>query len=314
MGTKILIVDDSRFARLKIEEVLRRRGVGDDFVHAEDGARAADLLCDHSVDLVLCDINMPQADGFEFLRRKSADTSLEDVPVIMLTAEEEIEAKLRCLKVGASDYLLKPFHDEELVARARIHLQLKELRDDLQAKNKVLEKLIRVDALTAVANRLHLGECLRREFSRGQRHGLPFALAIIDVDHFKRVNDRYGHIVGDRVLREIAVRLTDGVRAHDVVSRYGGEEFALLIPQSGADTARSVVERCRRRIAGSPFTIGEVQLRITASAGLSSFPAQGAETEDELLRQADAALYEAKRTGRDRLVCWQPHLGLSRDG
>lgn len=304
MSAKILIVDDSRFARLKIEEVLRRCGVCVDFAHAEDGAAGAARLVEDHFDLVLCDINMPEADGFEFLRRKSAAPGLEDVPVIMLTAEEEIEVKLQCLEAGASDYLLKPFHEQELVARVKIHLQLKELRDSLHAKNEALERLIRVDALTAVANRLHLGECLRHEFSRGQRHDLPFSLAILDVDHFKAVNDRFGHLVGDQVLREIALRLRNAVRDHDVVARYGGEEFALLTPQIGIEQAKLVVERCRSLVADTPFAGGDEPLQITVSAGLSSYPANGAASEDELLRQADEALYEAKRTGRDRLVCW----------
>lgn len=304
MSPKILIVDDSRFARLKIEEVLRSRGVCVDFAHAENGAQGAGLLAEHQFDLVLCDINMPESDGFAFLQRKSDANGLEDVPVIMLTGEEEIEIKLNCLSAGASDYLLKPFHEEELVARAKIHLQLKELRDSLRTKNQALERLIRVDPLTAVANRLHLGECLRREFSRGQRHEQPFSLAILDVDHFKMVNDRFGHQVGDQVLREIALRLCKAVRAHDVVARYGGEEFALLAPHTGTKEATLVVERCRQLVSGTPFAVGE-PLKITVSAGVSSYPTNGAESEDELLRQADQALYEAKRSGRDRMVCWE---------
>ncbi len=157
MNARILIIDDSRIARLKIEEVLRRCGVCVDFAHAKDGADGAARLVEGHFDLVLCDVNMPGTDGFELLRLKSADPSLEDVPVIMLTSEEEIEIKLRCLDAGASDYLLKACHEQELVARAKIHLQLKDLRDRLQAQNTALKRLVRVDALTAVANRLHLG-------------------------------------------------------------------------------------------------------------------------------------------------------------
>ncbi len=306
MSASILIVDDSRLARLKIERILQRFGVCTDVAHAGNGAEGALRLAERAFDLVLCDINMPQADGFEFLRRKSAITGRKDVPVIMLTAEEEIEVKLQCLEAGASDYLLKPFHEQELIARARIHLQLKGLRDSLRAKNEILERLVRVDALTAVANRLHLGESLRREFSRGQRHGTPFSLAILDVDHFKAVNDTHGHQVGDKVLREIALRLRKAVRAHDLVARYGGEEFALLLPQTASQEATLVVERCRRLVAATPFADGDQSLQITVSAGVSSYPSSGAETEDELMRQADQALYEAKRAGRDRLLCWKP--------
>ncbi len=124
------------------------------------------------------------------------------------------------------------------------------------------------------------------------------------MDHFKAVNDRFGHLVGDQVLREIALRLRNAVRTHDVVARYGGEEFALLAPQTGTEEATLVVERCRRLIADKPFAGSDELLHITVSAGLSSYPTNGAKTEDELLRQADNALYAAKRTGRDRLVCW----------
>ncbi len=304
MDPTILLVDDSRVARLKIEQVLRRYGICSRFLYAENGASGLRVLAEKDCDLVLCDIEMPGSDGLDFLRRKGVEPRLGDLPVIMLTGREGVEVKVQCLEAGAEDYLVKPFHDQELVARVRVHLQLKELRDRLRRKNEALELLVRVDALTAVANRLHLGECLRREFSRERRRGAPFGLAIVDVDHFKRVNDRFGHQVGDEVLKEVARRLRRGVREHDVVARYGGEEFALLLLQASPEQATAVTERCRRSLSDSPVEVGREALRITLSAGVSFHPGSGAESEDELMRQADSALYRAKRQGRDRTEVW----------
>lgn len=306
MDPTILLVDDSRVARLKIEQVLRRYGICSSFLHAENGATGLRVLGEEGPDLVLCDIEMPGSDGFEFLRQKGAESRIAEIPVIMLTGREAVDVKVRCLEAGAADYLVKPFHEQELVARVKVHLQLKVLRDDLRRKNEALELLARVDALTAVANRLHLGECLRREFSRERRQGAPFGLAIVDVDHFKQVNDKFGHQVGDQVLREVARRLRRGVREHDLVARYGGEEFALLLLQSSPEQATAVAERCRRSVSQSPVEVGQEGLRITLSAGVSYHPGSGAESEDELMRQADRALYRAKRQGRDRTEVWAP--------
>ncbi len=299
---KILVIDDSRVARLCVEMVLLKNGVGDEILLAESGRQGMDLLQEHDVDLVLSDMNMPGLSGFDFLTEMRADPMFAGIPVIMLTGEESFQSKLRCLESGASDYLLKPFADEELVARARIHLQLKSLQDELRRKNRQLSELAQLDSLTGIANRHCFFESLERELGRAQRQGSPLTLGMIDIDHFKRVNDDCGHLCGDQALVRTAELLKGGLRNYDLLGRYGGEEFAAVFVDSGVDVAMMIAERCRRRVAESPFALDGRELNITVSIGLAfaSEPVPGMST--ELISRADEALYMAKHRGRNQVV------------
>ena len=299
-----LIVDDSPLVRETLRRVLVREGVFDEVLQAANGAEALEAVteevCRH-LDLVLCDLRMPRIDGFGFLERFVGDPRFEGVPVIVLTGDDDVESKVEALEAGAADYLTKPFHDAELLARVKVHRKMKLLRDELRQANERLRQLVIRDPLTGLFNRRHWRYLMLRELERCRRHGRPLSVLMIDVDHFKKVNDRFGHVVGDRVLTAVARCLEGEVRTPDSVARLGGEEFSVLLPETGIEQAVAVAERLREAIHGLALPSApelEVRVSIGAAAG-----AQLADSEiDVLVAAADEALYQAKRSGRDRVV------------
>jgi diguanylate cyclase (GGDEF)-like protein len=222
--------------------------------------------------------------------------------VILLTGQEQVGSKVRALDAGATDYLVKPFHEAELVARLRVHLKVKQLQDALREKNHELEELSRRDPLTSVYNRRAFHESLELEFARHARYARPFSFMMVDLDHFKRVNDTHGHQAGDLALTTAANVLVATLRTNDVVGRYGGEEFAVLLPETPPAAALLVAERCRATIANTPLVHGETVFSVTASIGLASMPDPRVSSTEELIRLADEALYAAKDHGRNRLI------------
>ena len=302
---KVLIIDDSNVVCLRVAQVLGE-ALGCEILHAADGTEGLKLMLENDVDVVLCDMIMPGMDGLEFLAIKRSKAAYEQTPVLMLTGEEEVEAKVKCLDAGASDYITKPFHAEELVARTRVHIQLKELRDQLLKKNEELERISRTDALTGIANRHFLMECITRELKRAERYDTPLAYMMVDLDHFKAINDSHGHQVGDDALRVVATVLQKELRAHDVVGRYGGEEFGVVLPETDIAAAKIVAERCRAAIAGTDIPCEPKPIVVTASIGMSAFPTRGSKTVADLIRHADGALYQAKTAGRNRVVAAEP--------
>ena len=302
MVRTVLIIDDSEPIRRHVERVLREHQVANSFLTASNGMEAFSLLTRHPVALVFCDVEMPGFDGFKFLRLKASKPDLEDVPVIMLTGKEDVRAKVRGLSEGASDYLTKPFHDEELVARAQVHLKLKELQDELREKNVLLEKLSRTDGLTGLLNRRSLVELLTAEFAKSERYHNQLSLVMVDIDHFKKVNDTHGHLVGDAALKVLARVLRAELRACDSAARFGGEEFALLLPQTDREGAFVAAERCRIALQAAEVPIAGGVLHITASFGVATYPQANISSLDDFVGQADQALYRAKSEGRNRVV------------
>ncbi len=302
MPTTILIVDDSRFLQRHLEQVLERGGVCDRILLAGDGSEAIEVLGREDVDLVLCDVMMPEVDGFEFLSRQRAELEQRQIPVIMLTVEGAVESKVWCLEAGASDYLVKPFHDQELVARVKLHLQLKSLRDELKRMNRELTQLACRDALTRISNRRHFLESFHRELQRADRHRFGLVLAMIDIDNFKRINDDYGQRFGDQALTQVAERLRTALRDHDLLGRYGGEEFSVVFVDARPEAALAGAERCRSLIAGEKFAVEDRLFEITVSVGVAVASDPGVTTVDQLIQSADEALYAAKEQGRDRVV------------
>ena len=298
----MLIIDDSESVRNRIKRTLVEREVFSKFYFAADGLEGFRQLRRHSIDLILCDLDMPGLDGFKFLRMLQSDPAKQTVPVILLTGHEDIDSKVKGLSAGASDYLTKPFEDMELIARVNVHLHLKRLRDELREKNRELEILARQDGLTGVANRRHLMERLEVEFARCARYRRPFSLMMLDLDHFKSINDTHGHQVGDVVLKEVARCLGEVLRTNDVLGRYGGEEFAVVLPETDVDAAVAVGQRCREAIADLKIPLeDEAVLRVTVSIGVAGQPDIRHCKSSDLVHAADAALYEAKRSGRNRL-------------
>ena len=294
-GRTLLIIDDSITVRAAVKKALEGTDLFEACVEARDGNEALRVLAEQPVDVVLCDVIMPDLDGFEFLRLMKADPKHEDVPVIMLTGQEAVEKKVAGLELGASDYVTKPFARDELIARVRVHLKLKLLQDKLREASIT-------DYLTKRFNRRHFMELFLAEFERSKRHRHALSLVLFDVDHFKKINDGYGHAQGDRVLVEIAELLRTSVRREDVVARYGGEEFALLLPHVDEAGALAAAEKICRVVSDARFG-GMEGAPVTASLGVVSFDGAepGTVTMDVLLMIADAALYRAKEAGRNRV-------------
>jgi diguanylate cyclase (GGDEF)-like protein len=245
---------------------------------------------------------MPAFDGLKLLSMKKGRSELDDIPVIMLTGEQDVEAKVRGLAAGAADFVVKPFHDRELVARAQAQLELRGLRLRLREQNDRLQRLTQVDPLTGLLNRRAFMDTLRREISRVDRHGGGLGFVMVDLDHFKLINDNHGHPAGDAALVHAAGILTQAVRSHDVLGRYGGEEFCLLLIEVDADGAGQVAARCRQRLRGTPVQVNGESIRVTASLGIALHVAASGEGLEELILRADTALYQAKAEGRDRVV------------
>lgn len=302
MGPTILIIDDSESVRQHVSKVLRERGVASTFLMAGDGIDGFKLLLTHQVSLALCDIMMPGFDGFKFLSLKQSKAELAEMPVIMLTGSDDVKSKVKGLEAGASDYLIKPIADEELVARVRVHLKIKALQDELREKNQRLEELSRTDGLTKINNRRYLIELFELEYLRSERYGQPLSYIMVDLDHFKALNDSEGHQAGDLALVEVASVLRRNLRINDVVGRYGGEEFGIILPQTDAAGAMMVAERCRADIENMSISVGEKVIRMTASLGVGYRPHPRAADMAALIRLADDALYDAKKNGRNRVV------------
>ncbi len=302
MSTTVLIIDDSETVRQRVQQVLQGSHVATTVLFAKDGLEGFKMLLNNRIDLVLCDVVMPGIDGFKFLSLKKARTELQEVPVIMLAGTAgDVHAKVKGLESGASDYLTKPFDDEELVARVKVHLKIKALQDELREKNLRLEELSNTDGLTRVVNRRHLMELLDLEFTRARRYNSTLSFVMVDIDHFKGINDRHGHQVGDEALTAVSNVLRQDLRRNDVVGRYGGEEFSLLLPETSGDGARVVAERYRKRIEEHELPTTSTPIKLTASFGVAELAPDLADI-DALVRRADAAMYQAKHEGRNRVV------------
>lgn len=302
MTGRILIVDDNAMIRNEIKAVLMKDGGFTHFLEASDGLTAFKTIMETPPDLVLCDLVMPGFDGLKFLGLKASRKELEQIPVIILTAEDDLDRKAEILERGASDYVTKPFHEKELLARVRIHTKLKRLQDELLEKNTQLEALSVTDALTGLANRRRLMDRLEDEVRRAMRTKTPLAVVMIDIDHFKEVNDTYGHAMGDVVLRNIGALLNASLRTTDLAARYGGEELTLVLPLTDTAAALQVAEGLRQKFAALEHVLDGVSVRKTASMGIAAHDGQGGIPDAEaFLKRADEALYRAKEGGRNRV-------------
>jgi|SRR5690625_485228 len=298
---KILVVDDSRDNLEVLSSRLRFRGY--EVETALSGAAALELVTASPPDLILLDIMMPDLDGYEVTRRIKADPTLPFIPIILVTARDSTQDKVAGLDAGADDYLTKPINFPELEARVRSMLRIKELQDELEEKNRELEELSVRDGLTGLFNHRHIQEVVHEEYERARRTGEPLSVVMFDFDHFKRVNDAYGHQVGDRVLQEMAEILRKTAREIDKLGRYGGEEFIAILPETDPESATSFAERVRERVERHPFAVGRAEpLHLTVSAGTATYPYPGVYNPRTLVQRADQALYAAKDTGRNRVI------------
>ncbi|MEP7050818.1 MAG: diguanylate cyclase [Pseudomonadota bacterium] len=309
MGALVLVVDDSPSIRAQIKGVLQQVDGFQEFIEAGDGLQAFKLMVDRHPDLVVCDLIMPVFDGLKFLALRATRPDLANIPVIMLTAEGDANRKVEVFDQGASDYVTKPFNERELLARVRVHYRLKILQDELRDANKRLEALADTDGLTGLFNRRYFDGLLTRELQRTARYKSPLGLVLLDLDHFKTINDTYGHAMGDQVLRNVGQIVTSGVRVTDSAARYGGEEMAIVFTQTSAVGVSDVTERLRKSISEFTHVLGDRSVQCTASFGISVCDGRVAPpSATEFIERADRALYRAKHGGRNKVMQWTPEL------
>jgi two-component system, cell cycle response regulator len=298
---RILVVDDNPDNAEIIATRLEFRGYLVEQV--ADGEQALHAVEGNPPDLILLDVMLPGLDGYEIARRIKTDQALPYIPIILVTARDSTQDKVTGLDAGADDYLTKPIDFPELEARVRSMLRIKRLQDELEQKNRELERLSISDGLTGLFNHRHVQHLLEEEFERAVRTRGRLTVAMLDLDRFKAVNDTFGHQAGDRILQELAELLRREAREVDKLGRYGGEEFILLLPDTGIEDAAVLLERVRRSVARFPFPVGtDEPHRMTVSAGIASFPYPGVGDAQALLGFADQALYAAKDAGRNRVV------------
>ncbi len=305
VAAKILLVEDDRVQAKVTMEYLQKRG--HDVVWAENGKSAIKIAKTQPIDLVLLDRVLPDIDGNAVCRFLRLDENTKGVPIIFLTVKGAIEERVTGLEAGADDYLPKPYDEVELNARIYACLRTKALQDELKQMNLQLKKalakvevLARTDSLTGLCNRRHFEEIIENEFAKTKRYQTNASCLMIDVDHFKRINDEYSHQTGDQVLREIAGIIRSSIRDVDVAARWGGEEFIVLLPQIKGAGAMVPATRILNSVSEHKFS--DCSRQITVSIGISSAPDPSIDTVDRFIHTADLALYEAKDEGRNRII------------
>jgi len=254
------------------------------------------------------DVVLPDFSGAQICQWLKRDETTRAIPVIMLTSKNTVEDKVAGLQIGADDYVPKPFSDKELLARVQVCLRTKMREDELRGVKDQLENQLKdveqraiTDAGTGLFNRRHFYELLDKEFSRAKRFNEPLSCLMMDIDHFKEINDTFGHPMGDKVLFEIAGILKQSVRLIEVAARYGGEEFVLLLPKTPPQEAIKPATRILEGVSSLRFQGFPSDRVITISIGISGLPDSMIDSKEDLVRSADFALYKAKRGGRNRL-------------
>ncbi|MBL9140821.1 MAG: diguanylate cyclase [Phycisphaerae bacterium] len=295
---RILIADDDGVSRLALKALLTRHG--HEVTAVTDGTEAWEILKGNDPPrLAILDGQMERMDGVEVCRLVREQPRLRSTFLIILTSRSEMGNLVAGLDSGANDYLTKPFDPQELIARIRVGEQMIGLQSELAARIRELDVLNNTDALTGIANRRALVAQLDIECERANRYGAPLAIAMLDLDRFKSLNDTYGHQYGDEVLKTLGTILSSTARATDLVARYGGEEFVIILANTDANDALAAAEKFRAAIESHDW----LHQPITASFGVSSW-GPGATTAADLMQRADKALYASKHGGRNRSTLW----------
>jgi two-component system cell cycle response regulator len=298
---KILIAEDAPVSRRMLQGLLVKWGY--DVVSVEDGDAALEKLkAPDAPRIALLDWMMPGQNGVDVCRALRKHRPLPYTYILLLTARDAKEGVVEGLESGADDYLTKPFDPQELKARIRVGLRLLELEDDLVQAREAMRFKATHDALTEIWNRGAILETLEREAWRSRREGISLGVLIVDLDHFKSVNDTYGHLAGDALLREVTKRMQMDIRPYDTLGRYGGEEFLILLPGCNGSETWNKAERLREAILRGPIATSAGNLKVTMSIGGVATADWPEVTANQILQMADSALYRAKEEGRNRTV------------
>ena len=300
--TKLLLVEDEPTQQMLMKRLLR--GVGYAVDVANNGADALEMIKTGKYQLVLTDWEMPGMDGIT-LCRLVREANLPSVYILLLTSHGAVADAVAGLRAGANDFIRKPADGIELVARLEAGRRAVLLEQSLRDANTQIERLSVTDPLLGIFNRRHLHERLPLEAARARRYGQSLSVVMSDLDHFKKINDTYGHQTGDAVLQHAVALTRRALRQSDWMARYGGEEFVIVLPETPLLGAQTVAERMRRLCADTTVELADTHLVITASFGVATIDGVAPSDEDgeALLRQADKALYESKQAGRNRVTC-----------
>jgi diguanylate cyclase (GGDEF)-like protein len=283
-----------------LEATLRKWGY--EVTVACDGAEALQILeREDAPALIILDWMMPGITGLEVCQKIRERGSEPYIYILLLTSKSQKEDLIEGMDAGADDYITKPFDQNELQVRLRAGTRLVDLQAQLLSAREALREQATRDSLTHLWNRSSIVDALSRELARAWRESSPLGIVIVDLDHFKYVNDNHGHLGGDTVLREAARRMQIGVRQYDSVGRYGGEEFLILLPNCGEAESYSQAERLRKQLSQTDIRIDDTSVRITASFGVTAAMPGEPWTSEGLMRKADEALYLAKNSGRNRV-------------
>jgi diguanylate cyclase (GGDEF)-like protein len=296
---KVLAVDDSPICRKLVEQTLSGERYAALF--AKNGREALDLFSKHQPAVIITDWNMPDIGGLELCRRIRQDFPDCYCHLILLTSNSNKEQVVEGLAAGADDYLTKPFHSGELVARVEVGRRMVELHRQIQTNNRLLEEMALTDALTGLPNRRAIDVWAPRQLSAAARHDFSIWAVMADLDLFKKVNDTYGHDAGDTVLKSFSEILKSNTRQSDMCARLGGEEFLVIITHSDREGVKTVVGRMREQFENNKVMVGTASIAVTASFGIAGFRGTKSPDLNALVARADTALYNAKHNGRNRI-------------
>lgn len=297
---KILIADDEIVSRTLLERNLRKWGY--EVVSVTDGKEAFRILTSADApSIAIMDWSMPAMDGLELCKQIRAIKE-PYIYVIFLTAQADRESFTIGMEAGADDFLVKPFDPYDLKIRTEVGVRIVTMQQELIAARESLREAALRDSLTKLYNRAAIFDLFQKEWNRAQREEAPLCLIMGDLDYFKQVNDTYGHLIGDLVLKQASTRFTTSIRVYDSVGRYGGEEFLFIIPGIDCEGGYHIAERIRKAISDVPFHLPECEIPVTMSLGVASNLHLSADNPERLIAMADEALYAAKRNGRNRVV------------
>jgi two-component system cell cycle response regulator len=298
---KVLVVEDMEFEATRIRDALERDR--DEVTVVNGGMQALQQIGQNEFDLIIVSLNLKNEDGVRFCLHLRSNERTRSTPIVMLAGEDDMPRIAHGLEIGAHDYVLRPLDKNEFLARCRTQIRRKRFQERLRANYEVSLSMALMDGLTGLYNRRYLEVHLQKMLQNAAASKKPMGILYMDIDHFKSVNDTYGHNVGDEILKGFAARIKDSLRSFDLVARLGGEEFVAVLPDTTEDVAHAIAERLRRTIADKPFPCSTPEGILTVTSSFGGTVISGGDAESlniqDVLKRSDAQLYEAKHNGRN---------------